>query len=482
MHKVYAIIFIGFLSVISKAGIVFENEFGKSTNYDEGLSVVVLDSANYLISAAYLDVSNSSNWQPKLYYLNNILDSTSVFDQPLVSGYMNKSQDGNLLFFGGNTAGFNYDSIQISKTNISGQLIWKTNFRIDCKNTVTDLKEDNSGYIYISGFYSKSGCNLPVYNAFIIKMTANGQIVWSRYMDGGKNDQLHQLSIDPQGNIIASGWSNSYNNRGDSDFYFVKYDPDGNELLSNTLNYESQDYAYGLETDDFGNIYISGYSNQVELFKFNPKGIKEYNQRYFQACGGSNFRIKKTAQNTLLMLGTEYLNNSCQSFFMETDMQGNILWKYNWNARLRNFEIIKEGSYILTGYKDILPKVYVVKFDSLLKNTDTTSLVTDSNNIQPNSDQVDDIETALNDIDKQNLQLNIYPNPFVNNVYVKWEDDNRPKEVVVYNMNAQVVAHFNISSQQNLVNIDGSSWASGTYLLNFLFSDNTSTSKKIQKY
>ncbi|MEX0813620.1 MAG: T9SS type A sorting domain-containing protein [Chitinophagales bacterium] len=484
MNRTFTIFILLFPFFCSATGVI-ENTFGSVNCYDEGTSVVVLDSGTYLVSGSYLNV-NSSNWQSKLYYLDDNLDSTSTIDQAPVNGYSRKCSDGNLFFWGGNTAGFNYDSIQISKTNVQGQLIWKNSYRIACKNTVTDLREDADGNILISGFYSKSGCNLPVYNAFIAKLNSSGQMLWIEKIDGGKNDQLHQLSIDHNGNIVSAGWSNSFNNRGDTDFFLVMYGSNGNELFSKSLDYETQDYAYGLTTDDSGNIYISGYSNDVELLKFNLKGNKVFQQSYFSACGGSNFRIQKSEHNTLLMLGSEEIDNTCMSFFMETDMQGNVLWKKNWNARLRNFEVIQSGSYILTGYKNHLPEVYVVKFDSITLQAPIGEIGdADSFSFDPNSDnpdELEDVETNIGTIEEEEFKLNLYPNPFSNNLYVKWSSHKEVEQVIVYTMTGQILGQYNINATQKILNIDASTWVSGTYIIYTELENGEIFTEKVQKF
>lgn len=482
MKRISAII-IFLVPFLSNATVIVENTFGSAISYNEGMSVVVLDSNNYFVSGAYLNVNSSNDWHSKLYFLDENLDSTSTQTHSQLSGYSRMSTDGNLFFFGGDNAGFNYDSIRISKATTLGQLIWKHDFRLGCKNTVTDLREDASGNIYISGFYSKNGCSLPVYNAFIAKLSATGQMIWIEEIDGGKNDQLHQLSIDNNGNVIAAGWSNSYNNRGDSDYYIVKFGSNGNQLFSETLNYETQDYAYGLYTDERGDIYVSGYANNVQFLKFDSKGNKLFVKDFFNVCGGSNFRIQGTENNTLLMLGSEEMNYNCTTFFMETDMEGNILWKKNWDARLRNFDVLKEGSYILTGYKNHLPEMYVVKFDSSIAiqaPQDTTDV--DSVNFEPNSDTADEIETSINNIDGVDVELNFYPNPFVNNINVKWSANAEVENVMVFSMKGQVIAQFDVSNYQNNISIEASNWASGTYIIATVFKGGETLTEKVSKY
>lgn len=482
MKRISAIIFL-LLPFLSSASVVVENTFGSATSYNEGMSVVVLDSNSYFVSGAYLNVNSSNDWHSKLYFLNQILDSTSTQNHAQLNGYSRMSADGNLFFFGGNNAGFNYDSIRISKANTLGQLIWKSDFRLGCKNTVTDLREDISGNIFISGFYSKSGCSLPVYNAFIAKLNSAGQIIWVEDIDGGKNDQLHQLAIDNSGAVVAAGWSNSYNNRGDADYFVVKYGTNGNQLFSQSLNFETQDYAYGLHTDNEDNIYVSGYGNNVQLLKFDSKGEKLFVKEYFDVCGGSNFRIQGTKNNTLLMLGSEEVDYSCTSFFMETDMNGNILWKKNWSARLRNFEQLGETNYILTGYKNHLPEMYVVKFDSTVTSISPQDTAKpDSVIFETNSDSAEEIVNNVNSINQSEIELNFYPNPFVNDINVKWSANSEVENVMVYTMKGQVLAHFEVSNYQNIINIEASNWASGTYIIATIFKNGKVLTEKVTKY
>jgi hypothetical protein len=186
------------------------------------------------------------------------------------------------------------------------------------------------------------------------------------------------------------------------------------------------------------------------------------------------------------MLGSEEVDYNCTSFFMETDMDGNILWKKNWDARLRNFDVLKEGSFILTGYKNHLPEMYVVKFDSSLAiNNPQDTADVDTVDFEPNSDtaeEIEDIETSVQNIEGVDVELNFYPNPFVNNINVKWSANTAVENVIVYSMKGQVIAQFNVSKYQNNISFEAGNWASGTYIIATMFKDGKTLTEKVSKY
>ncbi|MBK7158908.1 MAG: SBBP repeat-containing protein [Ignavibacteria bacterium] len=89
--------------------------------------------------------------------------------------------------------------------------------------------------------------------------------MWSRYYNGGNLDRANSLFIDNQLNILIAGFTfkDTY-----GDYLILKYAPNGDTLLIKNMNGEdpgSDDEAYSILSDFFGNIYITGASQSTSF-------------------------------------------------------------------------------------------------------------------------------------------------------------------------------------------------------------------------
>ena len=119
-------------------------------------------------------------------------------------------------------------------------------------------KENNLivvGYSYISNNY----------DFVTLKYSTEGNLLWSRLYNGGNIDRANSLFIDNQLNILIAGFTfkDTY-----GDYLILKYAPNGDTLLIKNMNGEdpgSDDEAYSILSDFFGNIYITGASQSTSF-------------------------------------------------------------------------------------------------------------------------------------------------------------------------------------------------------------------------
>lgn len=80
---------------------------------------------------------------------------------------------------------------------------------------VRDIALDSQGYIYVTGgtesedFPVTPGSYDPTFNggldAFVMKLTTGGQIVWATYLGGPSHDRAYAIEVDAEGYIYLSG-------------------------------------------------------------------------------------------------------------------------------------------------------------------------------------------------------------------------------------------------------------------------------------
>ena len=120
---------------------------------------------------------------------------------------------------------------------------------------------DGNGNLYISGATSASGGN-P--DAFVTKYDVSGDLTWSRQLGTSGSDAAQGVSADYLGNVLISGFSEGSlagPKQGLEDAFTSKFDASGGLAWTQQLGTSDLNYAQGVATDGWGNIYIANDTN-----------------------------------------------------------------------------------------------------------------------------------------------------------------------------------------------------------------------------
>src|SRR6266478_2972758 len=158
----------------------------------------------------------------------------------------------------------------------------------------TAIAVDASGNAYVTGFTRSSNfpvtagsfqtscgttgtCNGYFWDAFVTKLTANGQIVYSSYLGGSGNDMGKAIAVDASGSAYVAGQTFSSNfpttvgafktiYRGAGDAFVAKMSPGGTSLQYSTyLGGSGTDNAEGIAVDSSGNAYVTGQTYSTDF-------------------------------------------------------------------------------------------------------------------------------------------------------------------------------------------------------------------------
>ncbi|WP_176444877.1 SBBP repeat-containing protein [Paenibacillus herberti] len=227
-------------------------------NQDAGLGIAV-DSAG----SAYVTGLTTSPDFPTL----NAYQPTPI---AIANAFLTKfSPAGNTLvystYFGGN--------IQISAAEGAGVAV------------------DTSGQAYLTGFTSG---NLTLVNplqpvfgggsedAFIAKFDASGaNVIYSTYLGGSSQELSQGITVDLAQNVSVVGLTSSTNFPtfnpvqaalgGGNDFFVTKINASGTGFIFSTyLGGSQDDNGFGITTDTFGNVYVTGDSASPDFPLANP--------------------------------------------------------------------------------------------------------------------------------------------------------------------------------------------------------------------
>jgi hypothetical protein len=239
------------------------------------------------------------------------------------------------------------DEYFISKMDTNGNFIWGKKLQGYCYS----IAVDNDGNLY-----------LPFTNG-ISKLDSSGNLVWHKYLTVEWDSLIH---FDSNNNIFLTGQfvgtvdfdpSDTIHNLisvGYDDVFVLKLDQDGNFNWVTQVKSTSQCWANAMDTDDVGNVYITGDYEAVLDCQTNT----------------SNFQLPY-----------DTVNDWFPRYILKLDASGNFVWAKkiggNFPNTFNSLAVDSNGSVFLSdvffGTIDVDPNIGVHTIANLTGNTNTGS-------------------------------------------------------------------------------------------------------------
>ena len=155
------------------------------------------------------------------------------------------------------------------------------------RNTTTD----NLGNVYNTGYFRNFADFNPGnssyllssnggQDAFVQKLTENGDLIWARSFGGSLQDDAKDIFVDPLGNVFITGeyngtididpgpGSSMLTSNGGTDIFIQKLDSNGNFVWGKSIGGQFNDFGTNIIVDSTGNLYVSGAFR--DLVDFDP--------------------------------------------------------------------------------------------------------------------------------------------------------------------------------------------------------------------
>jgi hypothetical protein len=164
----------------------------------------------------------------------------------------------------------------IVKLNAKGGEEWQKTIGGNGQDDLTAVVRTRDGGFVIGGSSasepSKTGDKtVPHYGGldyWVLKLDKDGKIVWQQSFGGKYNDELRSIALTQDGGLLLGGSSNSpesgnktQKHLGESDYWIIKLDKDGNEQWQKTIGSTGDDQLYVVHTTQDGHYLLGGNSN-----------------------------------------------------------------------------------------------------------------------------------------------------------------------------------------------------------------------------
>ena len=205
---------------------------------------------------------------------------------------------------------------------------------------------DDSGNVYLTGTSSGSGTR---YDYATVKYNRKGLEQWvARY--NGPDDELDRanaIAVDGSGNVYVTG--QSFREGTELDYVTVKYDTSGTQAWAARYNGSGNldDVGNSIVVDDFGNVYVSGYSTGSDGYcdyatiKYDSSGQQQWIECY-NGPGNRNDKISSMSiddSSNIYVTGESFGDTTGQDWAtIKYNSNGVVQWIDRYNGQLNSLD------------------------------------------------------------------------------------------------------------------------------------------------
>jgi hypothetical protein len=245
----------------------------------------------------------------------------------------------------------------------NGNTAWLRNYDgpVDEYDDPWDIVVDDSGNIYVTGCSGAAGGSY--YDYTTIKYYSNGDTAWVRRYSGpaDSTNWAFDMEVDGSGNVYVTG--ESYGGETSHDYATIKYYPNGDTAWLRRYNgpADSKDVACAIAVDDYGNVYVTGYSyggsqtrNDYATIRYYPDGDIAWVKRYNKGTYSNDYARDIALDNS----GNVYVTGTPATIKYDSD--GNQVWIDSYYSGV-DIAVDGSGNVYVTGGR---PDYITIKYDT----------------------------------------------------------------------------------------------------------------------
>ena len=254
----------------------------------------------------------------------------------------NRSNDGDVS---GNHGSYDYWIVKLDST---GAIMWQKSLGGTGADYARAIENTLDGGYIVAGYTSSNNGDVTGNHGeqdyWIVKLDGNGTMVWQKTLGGTSSDFAYAVQATADGGYVVAGGSSSTNgditgNHGGQDFWIVKLDANGTILWQKSIGGTSNDFAFSIKTTIDGGFIVAGESTSSDGDVVGNQGGTDYlivkldalgTIQWQKTMGGNNndvpSDIQVTADNGYVIVGYSSSNSG--------DVTGNHGYQDYWVVKL----------------------------------------------------------------------------------------------------------------------------------------------------
>jgi len=175
---------------------------------------------------------------------------------------------------------------------------------------------------------------------WLIKTDAEGNMQWNKTYGGALTETSGDMCVTTDGGYAMSGYTTSFG-AGGQDFWLVKTDIAGNMLWNMTYGGTGNEYAYHVVQTVDGGYALLGQTNSFGagnndfwLVKTDGSGNVQWNQTYGGTVSDVGIHVLQTDEGGYALLGytSSFGAGSNDAWLIMTDVAGNMEWNMTYGG------------------------------------------------------------------------------------------------------------------------------------------------------
>lgn len=243
----------------------------------------------------------------------------------------------------------------VLKLTSGNRLVWQRTWGGSSTDTATGVAAGPDGSAYVTGTTSSFGPGNP---AFLLRFAAGGALVWQRTWGGVNVDFANAVAVASDGSAYVVGQTVSFGSVRDA--FIVKFSAAGDLLWQRIWGGPTRDAASAVAVGPDGSVYVAGQSEsfsavyEITLLKFAPDGTLVFQELWSRGVNDFAQGIAVSGDGSVYVAGIR--SGGSESTLLKFAADGTLLWQRLFNEigtdAVRGVAVLADGSVFLAGWTD----------------------------------------------------------------------------------------------------------------------------------
>lgn len=257
--------------------------------------------------------------------------------------------------------------VTVSLLDQSGKEHWT--YTDSLANRPVSITQTKDGGVAVCGACRSKSANSGRPSICVIKLDKNGKHLWSKFIGQGEQLKSYTIAATPGGGILVNA---RHREEQIYDPHLILLNAEGKMIWQKSIASYGVEYAFDMEVDLKGNIYLTGeFSDRglPTLIKLDRDGNLLWKHKYEYEGETGNFRayaVALTKDQGCILAGR---TTNARGFLLKTDQKGNQQWLRIFTgiekAGFKDVIQLKAGGYMAVGITlyDQTLNTYIIKTD-----------------------------------------------------------------------------------------------------------------------
>ncbi len=223
----------------------------------------------------------------------------------------------------------NWDYL-ILKLDEYGDVSWQKTYGKNGSDVARMIRQTTDGGYIVAGYTRSSGAGS--YDYWLLKLDSTGNTAWQKTYGGNSDDYSYSIRQTTDGGYIVAGETRSFG-AGNSDFWVLKLDSNGNVTWQKTYGGSSEDFTYSIWQTIDGDYVAGGFTQSFGagsydywVLKLDDNGNIVWQKTYGLSNNEGVLSIQQTADKGYIVAGPMRISSASDADFgvLKIDGSGDI--------------------------------------------------------------------------------------------------------------------------------------------------------------